>query len=211
MRSIYSRFVISVILERGNKLRNAMVVSALKCDVDSAPPLKESPLPLPTDNIQLPDKFVVLFLFSKNKTFYNVWVCKTWELFICRSFPSPAGIFLQDILHADSALKPSDDAALATEDCLGCPTDMDRRAVELLLGRFVLLHLHQNLAKTKRKHVCFKVYFPTALSRLHYPSGVYKAPPLTPSPTTAACVPIVSSVILCMIKAYWKTCSTKLL
>ncbi|XP_013880674.1 C2 domain-containing protein 3 [Austrofundulus limnaeus] len=98
--------IISVILERGNKLRNAMVASALKCDVDSAPHLKESPLPLPTDNIQLPDK----------------------------SFPSPAGMFLQDILHADSAQKPSDDAALAADSCLGCPADMDRRAVELLLG-----------------------------------------------------------------------------
>uniref|UniRef100_A0A8C2WW56 C2 domain containing 3 centriole elongation regulator n=1 Tax=Cyclopterus lumpus TaxID=8103 RepID=A0A8C2WW56_CYCLU len=72
--------ILSVILERGNKLRNAMVVSALKCDVDSAPTLKDTPLPLPKDNIQPPSKH----------------------------FPSPSGGFLQNILHADSTLKHSD-------------------------------------------------------------------------------------------------------
>uniref|UniRef100_A0A3P8SCK6 C2 domain containing 3 centriole elongation regulator n=1 Tax=Amphiprion percula TaxID=161767 RepID=A0A3P8SCK6_AMPPE len=36
-------------LQRGNKLRNAMVVSALKCDMDSAAALKDTPLPLPKD------------------------------------------------------------------------------------------------------------------------------------------------------------------
>uniref|UniRef100_A0A8C4IFJ3 C2 domain containing 3 centriole elongation regulator n=1 Tax=Dicentrarchus labrax TaxID=13489 RepID=A0A8C4IFJ3_DICLA len=48
-----------VILERGNKLRNAMVVSALKCDMDSAPTLKDTPLPLPKDNILPPSKLVL--------------------------------------------------------------------------------------------------------------------------------------------------------
>ncbi|XP_017271922.1 C2 domain-containing protein 3 [Kryptolebias marmoratus] len=98
--------ILSVILQRGNKLRNAMVVSALKCDMDSVPPLKDGPLPLPTDNIQLPDK----------------------------SFPSPSGMFLEGILHADSALKHSDDAALAADSSLDCPADIDKRAVDLLLG-----------------------------------------------------------------------------
>uniref|UniRef100_A0A3B5A3F2 C2 domain containing 3 centriole elongation regulator n=1 Tax=Stegastes partitus TaxID=144197 RepID=A0A3B5A3F2_9TELE len=53
--------LISVILDRGNKLRNAMVVSALKCDMDSAPSLKDTPLPLPKDNIQPPAKSFFFF------------------------------------------------------------------------------------------------------------------------------------------------------
>ncbi|XP_051253398.1 C2 domain-containing protein 3 isoform X1 [Dicentrarchus labrax] len=98
--------ILSVILERGNKLRNAMVVSALKCDMDSAPTLKDTPLPLPKDNILPPSK----------------------------PFPSPSGMFLQNILHADSALKHSDDVALISDCGLDCPADMDNRAVDLLLG-----------------------------------------------------------------------------
>lgn len=95
--------ILSVILERGNKLRNAMVVSALKCDMDSSPALKDTPLPLPKDNILPPIK----------------------------PLPSPSGMFLQNILHADSSPKHSDNVA----DCsLDCPADMDNRAVDLLLG-----------------------------------------------------------------------------
>lgn len=98
--------ILSVILERGNKLRNAMVVSALKCDMDSAPTLKDTPLPLPKDNILPPSK----------------------------PFPSPSGRFLQNILHADSTLKHSDDVAVVSDCGLDCPADMDNRAVDLLLG-----------------------------------------------------------------------------
>uniref|UniRef100_UPI0037E96D9D C2 domain-containing protein 3 n=1 Tax=Semicossyphus pulcher TaxID=241346 RepID=UPI0037E96D9D len=98
--------ILSVILERGNKLRNAMVVSALNCDTDSAPALKDTPLPLPKDNI-LPK--------SKPSS-------------------SPAGMFLQNILHADSALKDSEDAVVVKDDGLDCPADIDNRAVDLLLG-----------------------------------------------------------------------------
>lgn len=97
--------ILSVILERGNKLRNAMVVSALKCDMDSAPALKDTPLPLPKDNILPPSKF-----------------------------PSPSGIFLQNILHADSTLKHSEDVAVVSDCSLDCPADIDNRAVDLLLG-----------------------------------------------------------------------------
>uniref|UniRef100_A0A3B4U809 C2 domain containing 3 centriole elongation regulator n=1 Tax=Seriola dumerili TaxID=41447 RepID=A0A3B4U809_SERDU len=50
------------ILERGNKLRNAMVVSALTCDTDSAPALKDTPLPLPKDNILPPSTLVFQIL-----------------------------------------------------------------------------------------------------------------------------------------------------
>nr|XP_055052061.1 LOW QUALITY PROTEIN: C2 domain-containing protein 3 [Misgurnus anguillicaudatus] len=42
--------LLSVLLERGSKLRNAMVVSALKSDVESDVPLKDLPLPLFRDN-----------------------------------------------------------------------------------------------------------------------------------------------------------------
>ncbi|XP_071352498.1 C2 domain-containing protein 3 isoform X2 [Trachinotus anak] len=98
--------VLSVILERGNKLRNAMVVSALTCDMDSAPALKDTPLPLPKDNV-LPAP---------------------------RPLPSPSGMFLQNILHDDSTLKHSDDVAVVSDCGLDCVADMDSRAVDLLLG-----------------------------------------------------------------------------
>ncbi|KAM7412854.1 hypothetical protein PAMA_020305 [Pampus argenteus] len=98
--------ILSVILERGNKLRNAMVLSALKCDADSATTLKDTPLPLSKDNILPPSK----------------------------PFPSPSGMFLQNILHADSTLKHSDDVAVVSDSGLDCPADMDNRAVDLLLG-----------------------------------------------------------------------------
>lgn len=63
---------ISVILERGNKLRNAMVVSALHCDTDSAPALKDTPLPLPKDNILLPSKFVFLKFGKEATTTFSI-------------------------------------------------------------------------------------------------------------------------------------------
>ncbi|KAM9734096.1 C2 domain-containing protein 3 isoform 2-T2 [Menidia menidia] len=95
--------IISVIIERGNKLRNAMVVSALKCDLDSAPPLRDAPLPLSNDNIQPPARL-----------------------------PSVSGTFLQDILLAESALKHPVDGSLDCE--FNGAGDMDKRAVDLLLG-----------------------------------------------------------------------------
>ncbi|XP_056296608.1 C2 domain-containing protein 3 isoform X3 [Pseudoliparis swirei] len=110
--------ILSVILERGNKLRNAMVVSALNCDMDSAPALKDTPLPLPKDNILPPSNFQ----FQK-------------------PFLSPSGGFLQNILHADSTLKHSGDVAVISDHSLECP-DMDNRAVELLLGSFDTSPLH---------------------------------------------------------------------
>lgn len=98
--------ILSVILERGNKLRNAMVVSALKSDMDSASALKDTPLPLPKDNILPPSNPI----------------------------PSPSGMFLQNILHADSTVKHSDEVAAISDCDLDCPADMDNRAVDLLLG-----------------------------------------------------------------------------
>lgn len=57
--------LILVLLERGDKLRNAMVASALKYDVDSAPALKDTPFPLPKDNSLPPSKLVKLVTINK--------------------------------------------------------------------------------------------------------------------------------------------------
>ncbi|XP_020563815.1 C2 domain-containing protein 3 isoform X3 [Oryzias latipes] len=95
--------IISVVLERGNKLRNAMAMSALNCDVDSFIALSDSPLPLLNDNTELSNKLS----------------------------PSTSAALLQDILHMDSAQRPTDEAA---ECGLSCPSDIDKRVVDLLLG-----------------------------------------------------------------------------
>lgn len=56
---------------------------------------------------------------------------------ICsRPLSSPTGTFLQNILNADLALKPPEAAAVIS-DCLDCPADMENRAVDLLLGRYL--------------------------------------------------------------------------
>ncbi|XP_030008574.1 C2 domain-containing protein 3 isoform X2 [Sphaeramia orbicularis] len=98
--------LISVILERGNKLRNAMVKSAVKCDMNSGPTLKDTPLPLPKDNVLPPTK----------------------------PLSSHSGRFLENILHADSSRKPSDDVAVVSDCGFDSSVDMDNRAVDLLLG-----------------------------------------------------------------------------
>ncbi|XP_029027492.1 C2 domain-containing protein 3 isoform X2 [Betta splendens] len=98
--------ILSVLLERGNKLRNAMVASALKCDVDATPALKDAPFPLPKDNSGPP---------SKPDT-------------------SPSGTLFQSILLAESSLKQTDYVATVPESGFSYPTDMDSKAVDLLLG-----------------------------------------------------------------------------
>lgn len=50
-------------------------------------------------------------------------------------------MFLQNILHADSTLKHSDDVPVVSDISLDCPVDMDNRAVDLLLGRYLCAHL----------------------------------------------------------------------
>ncbi|XP_068173635.1 C2 domain-containing protein 3 isoform X2 [Antennarius striatus] len=97
--------ILSVVLERGNRLRNAMVLSALKGDVDSASALKETPLPLPKDN-----------------TLQN-----------SKPSASTSGMFLQNILN-DDTLKHSEDAAAALDSGVEHLTDVNSRAVNLLLG-----------------------------------------------------------------------------
>ncbi|XP_026185547.1 C2 domain-containing protein 3 isoform X2 [Mastacembelus armatus] len=101
-----SNDILSVLLERGNKLRNAMVASALKCEMDSASAVKDALPSVPKNNTPP----------------------------LSKSIPSPSGMFLQNILHADSSLKRSDDIAVVSDSGLDCPADMDNRAVDLLLG-----------------------------------------------------------------------------
>lgn len=151
--------LISVLLDRGNKLRNAMVVSALKCDMDSAPTLKDTPLPLPKDNILPPSKFVFQ-KFVKKQCFLSPYIAQSIILYscVCRPFPPPSGMFLQNILHADSTLKHSDDVAVISDCGLDCPADMDNRAVDLLLGRYLLyVHIYfQSWQKISQSSSCPK-------------------------------------------------------
>lgn len=124
-----------------------MVVSALKSDMDSAPALKDTPLPLPKDNILPPSKLVfqgfveILFLWPYNAHSIILYYC------VCRPISSPSGMFLQNILHADSTLKHSDDVAAISDCGLDGPADMDNRAVDLLLGRY----LYTFISKVDRK------------------------------------------------------------
>ncbi|KAM9441766.1 C2 domain-containing protein 3 isoform 3-T3 [Salvelinus alpinus] len=98
--------ILSVLLERGSNLRNAMVVSALKSDMDSELALKDTPLPLPKDNIGAPPM---------------------------PSIPH-CGRLLQNILHADSSLlqSPHTPPDYLSPDCTAA--DTENRAVDLLLG-----------------------------------------------------------------------------
>lgn len=59
-----------------------------------------------------------------------------------RLSPSTSAALLQDILHMDSAQKATDEAA---ECGLSCPTDIDKRVVDLLLGRYILFIHFYNL------------------------------------------------------------------
>ncbi|XP_028320437.1 C2 domain-containing protein 3 isoform X2 [Gouania willdenowi] len=101
-----SNDVLSVILQRGNKLRDAMVVSAFKCEMDPSPALKDTPLPLPRDNIQPSSK-------------------------LCVSHPAK---FLENILQDDSELKSSELVALVSDCGRECPSSIDDVAVDLLLS-----------------------------------------------------------------------------
>lgn len=97
--------LLSVILERGNKLRNAMVVSAVKTDINCTPTLRDAPLPLSRDNILLNTKP-----------------------------PSPtSGTLLQNILQANTTLEPSCAVTAISDQGLDTSIDIDQKAVDLLL------------------------------------------------------------------------------
>ncbi|KAL0973183.1 hypothetical protein UPYG_G00200030 [Umbra pygmaea] len=98
--------ILSVLLERGSKLRNAMVLSALKADMESEQALNDNYLSLPKD---------------KTRTSMP-------------SIP-PCGKLLQNILHADSSLLQSPHSAPDYPSADRAATaDMENRAVDLLLG-----------------------------------------------------------------------------
>ncbi|XP_056138770.1 C2 domain-containing protein 3 [Lampris incognitus] len=101
-----SNDILSVILERGSKLRNAMVVSASKNDLDFYPALKDTLLLPSKDNILRPTTLS----------------------------PPLCGAMLQNILHTDSSLQPVH--APVVSDYLGASysADMENKAVDLLLG-----------------------------------------------------------------------------
>ncbi|XP_072320538.1 C2 domain-containing protein 3 [Eucyclogobius newberryi] len=110
--------LLSVILERGNKLRNAMVVSAVKTDINFTPTVMNPPHPLSWDNTQLNAKP-----------------------------PSPPpGTFLQNILLANTNMEPSCSVTSGCNHGVGTSIDMDQKAVDLLLGSTSPLPLWDELS-----------------------------------------------------------------
>lgn len=87
-------------------------------------------------NTYLQGRFVV---FAEGG--HNLFFC------FCRPFPSHSGMFLQNILHDDSKLKHSDNAVAVLDCGLDGAADMDNRAVDLLLGRYLRLNLLTNATK----------------------------------------------------------------
>lgn len=108
--------LLSVILERGNKLRNAMVVSAVTPDINSTPTLRDAPLPLSRDNILL-----------------NI-----------KPPAAPSGTLLQNILQANTTLESS--CAVTADHGLDTSIDIDQKAVDLLLGSTSPLPLWDDLS-----------------------------------------------------------------
>ncbi|XP_036392215.1 C2 domain-containing protein 3 isoform X1 [Megalops cyprinoides] len=103
-----SKDILSVLLDRGSKLRNAMVVSALKSDLDSDLALKDIPVPVSKDNIGTATSL--------------------------RPVPS-SGKLLQNLLQAEAGVLPSPGGLPLREySSLDCFADTENRAVELLLG-----------------------------------------------------------------------------
>ncbi|XP_015196932.2 C2 domain-containing protein 3 isoform X1 [Lepisosteus oculatus] len=102
-----SKDILSVLLDRGSKLRDAMVVSALKSDLDCEPALKDIPLPVFKDNIDTP----------------------------APRLPS-SGNLLQKLLHSDPGLLPAQNNLLLSPEYpeQDCTADTENRAIELLLG-----------------------------------------------------------------------------
>ncbi|KAL4647791.1 C2 domain-containing protein 3 [Arapaima gigas] len=102
-----SKDILSVLLDRGSKLRNAMMVSALKSKLDSNMTLRDIPLPMPKDNITA-----------------------------ITALPSmPSGKLLQDILHSEpSLIYPQVGQQISEETNHILTPHTEDRAIELLLG-----------------------------------------------------------------------------
>ncbi|XP_055022946.1 C2 domain-containing protein 3 isoform X2 [Boleophthalmus pectinirostris] len=109
--------LLSVILERGNKLRNAMVVSAVDTDINSAPTVMDGPVLLSHDNTH----------------------------FHTKSPSPPPGTLLQNILLANTNREPSCGVTAVCDHGLDT-SDIDQKAVDLLLGSTSPLPLWDDLS-----------------------------------------------------------------
>ncbi|XP_064157587.1 C2 domain-containing protein 3 [Anguilla rostrata] len=102
-----SKDILSVLLDRGSKLRNAMVVSALKSNLDSDLALKDIPLPVSRDNIATTPSLL----------------------------PRPSsGRLLENLLHSEPSVFPTRGLRSPEPPDTDCFPDTENRAVELLLG-----------------------------------------------------------------------------
>lgn len=118
-----------------------MVASALKGDLDAAQALRDTPLPLPKDNIIPPPRLVFRGIFVsifESLSFHFFIFNKLFLSYYCvfRPISSQSEMFLQNVLHQDSLLKHTPDV---TECALHCPGDLDTRVVDLFFNRYVVL------------------------------------------------------------------------
>ncbi|KAG9348505.1 hypothetical protein JZ751_002241 [Albula glossodonta] len=103
-----SKDILSVLLDRGSKLRNAMVVSALKSTLDSDLAVKDIPHPVSKDNIVSSSSLLPL---------------------------SSSGRLLENLLHSGPSVPLTQrDVPLPKHPDLECFADTENRAVDLLLG-----------------------------------------------------------------------------
>lgn len=211
--SIFWNFIsfISVILDRGNKLRNAMVISALKSDTDSAAALKDTPLPLPKDNIQpLPKlvlkKKIVLplsYQFTFCKTFFfslQALVFSFWDV----SWKYPSHWFNSEALWWCYCNLRQWLGRTCWHRQQSCGSGTWQVSMFEFISRCRCTMLYFYL-----KFSLFSLFFKALL--LLFLSGMDKAPALILFLVIAVSVAIASSMIHSMIRACWKICSTKLL
>ncbi|XP_062408705.1 C2 domain-containing protein 3 [Sardina pilchardus] len=98
--------LLSALLERGSKLREAMVMSSLRTELDCEPVLKDTALPLPKDNVRSTSLPPLL--------------------------PSSGRLF-HELLSSGISL-PQGPQSPSAPDIPECTADHENRAVELLLG-----------------------------------------------------------------------------
>ncbi|KAJ8403874.1 hypothetical protein AAFF_G00347420 [Aldrovandia affinis] len=103
-----SKDILSVLLDRGSKLRNAMVVSALRSNLDSELALKDIPFPVSKDNVAAS---------------------------LSRLPMASSGKLLENLLHCEPGVPPIQRGLHSPEyPSLDCFADTENRAVDLLLG-----------------------------------------------------------------------------
>ncbi|KAJ8368383.1 hypothetical protein SKAU_G00084110 [Synaphobranchus kaupii] len=103
-----SKDVLSVLLDRGSKLRNAMVVSALKSNLDSDLALKDIPFPTSKDNIATPHSLLPM---------------------------ASSGRLLENLLHIEPSVFHGHGGLSSPKyPDMDCLADTQNRALELVLG-----------------------------------------------------------------------------